>query len=384
MQAPRNGTPASSTPACRLIASVDEAYQRMLDAIAGATHSVRLEMYIFTAEPIGERFRDALTAAASRGVEVKVLLDSFGSARLTNRFWQPLREAGGSARWFNPIRMQSFAFRNHRKALICDGATAFVGGFNIAAEYEGDGIQRGWRDFGIELHGELAAGLVSSFDWLFERADVPHRWLARLGRAKTRRSFTSAHGQLLLSGPGWGKSHLGAAIRADLGRAQEVRIVSAYFLPPRRIRRALREAAHAGRRVTLILPGKSDVLISQLATRWLYRSLLRAGVEIYEYSPQILHAKLFVFDDVVYAGSANLNVRSLSIDYELLVRLPDASLAAEARRQFDDMLELSAPIDRHQWRDRYSAWLALVERAAYFLVARLDPLIAGRQLKYLR
>jgi cardiolipin synthase A/B len=384
MQASPIAKPALANHASRLIASVDEACQAMLDAISAAAHSVRLEMYIFTDEPIGQRFRDALTAAAERGVDVRVLLDAFGSAMLTNRFWQPLREAGGSVRWFNPMRVQSFAFRNHRKALICDGHTVIVGGFNIAAEYEGDGIHRGWRDFGLELSGELTAGLVSSFDWLFERADVPHRWLARLGRAKARRSFTSAHGQLLLSGPGWGKNHLGAAILADIRRAREIRIVSAYFLPPRRIRRALREAARTGRRVTLILPGKSDVWISQLATRWLYRSLLRAGVEIYEYTPQILHAKLFVFDDVVYAGSANLNVRSLSIDYELLFRLPDAALAADARRQFDDMLELSARIDRDQWRVRYSAGLALVERAAYFLVARLDPLIAGRQLKNLR
>lgn len=376
--------PAASVDAYRLIASVDEAYQSMLDAIARATHSVRLETFIFTAEPIGTRFRDALTAAANRGVEVRVLLDTFGSATLTNRFWHALREAGGTVRWFNPIRMRSFAFRNHRKALICDGDMAFVGGFNIATEYEGDGILRGWRDFGVEFHGRLVAGLVSSFDWLFERADNPHLWLARLSRAKVRHSVSSAHGQLLLSGPGWGRNPLHGAIRADIRRARDIRIVSAYFLPPRRLRHALRQAARAGRRVTLILPGKSDVLLSQLATRWLYRSLLRAGVEIYEYAPQILHAKLFVFDDVLYAGSANLNVRSLSIDYELLLRLPNPTLAAEARRHFDAMLELSVRIDQELGRGRYSAWRTLVERTAYFLVARLDPLIAGRQLKYLR
>ncbi len=161
-------------------------------------------------------------------------------------------------------------------------------------------------------------------------------------------------------------------------------MVSAYFLPTWRLRQELRRAARRGAKVQLLLSSKTDVPLMLLASRRLYRSFLRPGVEIYEYQPQILHAKLFVIDDVVYVGSANLDTRSLGINYELLVRIADPKLAAEARAIFEADLKHCRKIERRTWRKSRSFWYRLKERWAYFILARLDPLVARMQVKALR
>jgi len=140
---------ATSRTGFQWLSTVDESMAAMLAGIQGATQSIRLEMYIYTASPIGERFREALVQAAARGVQVRVLLDSWGSVTLSDKFWDSLRQAGGQARWFNPLRVGCYGIRDHRKLVVCDESLAFVGGFNIASEYEGDGVNHGWYDLGL-------------------------------------------------------------------------------------------------------------------------------------------------------------------------------------------------------------------------------------------
>src|SRR5687767_550782 len=137
--------------------------------------------------------------------------------------------------------------------------------------------------------------------------------------------------------------------------------------------------AKRGGKVQIILPGTSDVAISQLASRRLYRMLLRAGVEIYEFQPQILHSKLIVIDDVVYVGSANLDTRSLWINYELVVSLKDPLVASQARAIFEEDLKHSRRIDPATWRKSRSFWAKLKESWAYFILARVDPYMARQQ-----
>ena len=107
-------------------------------------------MYLFDPSPVADQFRDALIAAARRGARVQVLVDAFGSMSLPDGYWESLRAAGGRARRFNPESLNRFGIRDHRKILVCDNALAFIGGFNIAAEYQGDGITSGWRDLGMK------------------------------------------------------------------------------------------------------------------------------------------------------------------------------------------------------------------------------------------
>ena len=135
--------------------------------------------------------------------------------------------------------------------------------------------------------------------------------------------------------------------------------------------------------VRLLLPAKSDVALSQLATQSLYRRLLRAGVEIYEYQPQVLHAKLFVVDGVAYIGSSNLDVRSLRINYELMLRFEQPALGAEALAVFDAALMHARRVELESWQRSRSFWMRLKQRWAYYVLARLDPFIARRQWRAL-
>ncbi len=357
----------------------------MLAAIRGARHSVRLEMYIFRADAMGDAFRDALVEARHRGTRVQVLLDAWGSHELPDDYWAPLTRAGGEFRWFNPLRLDRAIFRNHRKLLVCDEVTAFTGGFNIGAEYDGDGVTTGWRDLGLQVAGPLAAVLAKTFDAMFARADHEHPRLPRwLRRRKRDEPLHSSHADILLEAPSLRRNPIVQLLVEDIQRARQVDIATAYFLPTWRLSRALLHVARTGGRVRLLLPGKTDVAVSQLATRAFYAPLLRAGVQIYEYQPQILHAKLAVVDSVAYAGSANLDQRSLHINYELLLRLPDVTLATEARVIFDDMLQHARPVQPEAWRREWSFWERIKSHWARFLLARLDTYLARRQLRQLR
>jgi cardiolipin synthase len=169
----------------------------------------------------------------------------------------------------------------------------------------------------------------------------------------------------------------------DFSEAKSIDIMSAYFLPNLRLLRELKHAARRGAKVRLILAGKSDVWLMRIATRGLYPSLLRAGIEIYEYEPQILHAKVIVIDDLIYAGSANLDARSLSINYEVLVRIPNPDLAEQAREIFAGDLKHCRRIDRKEYRKGRKPWQSFIERCAFFILARIDPYIAHRQRHHL-
>ena len=348
----------------------DEAFPAMLAAIEAARQTVRLETYIFSDDDLGQRFRATLVRAQQRGVAVKTLVDGIGSHSLPGDFWMPLKEAGGESRIFNPIALKRFGIRNHRKLLVCDECVAFIGGFNISQEYEGDGVTRGWLDLGLRFEGELARDLAASFDEMFALADFRHKRLVRLWRAKQKRAVVFADGQLLLGGPGRGWNPIRRALHQDLARARRAQIIEAYFLPTWRIRRGLARIARWGGEVKLILAGKTDVALSQLAGHSLYRRLFKSGTKIHEYQPQVLHAKLLIFDDAVYVGSANLDPRSLSINYELMIRFENPQMAAEAREIFGAALAHSAPASRMR---RNPLCVLPNPRRRQLRVSRLEP-----------
>jgi len=363
--------------------SGQEAFSAMLIAIESARQSVRLETYTYASGHLGQRFLNALLQAKQRGASVQVLIDAFGSYGLPSAFWASLEAAGGQVRQFNPLSLHRLGIRNHRKCLVCDDRIAFVGGFNIASYYDGDGVTVGWRDLGLSVEGPMAVELAASFDEMFLRAEFQHKRFMRLRRFDAKRVIAAPSRQLLLSGPGRGPHPIKRALRRDLAQARDVIITAAYFLPSWRLRRALARVVHRGGRVRLLLAAKSDIAVSQLAGQSLYRRFLRAGVELYEYLPQILHAKLIVSDDVVYAGSANLDQRSLNINYELMIRFAEKEIANEARGVSTDLLKNCRRITPQEWRKSRTPLRKLREHLAYLLLVRLDPYIARRQWRSL-
>ena len=370
-------------------ASGDEVFTAMLGSIEAARERVVLETYIFADGQLALRFGAVLQAAALRGVKVRVMVDAFGSMELPDSFWQPLRRVGVEVKAFNPLRLGRLGIRNHRKLLVCDGRTAFIGGFNIADEYLGNGVERGWCDVGVRVGGALAAQLEASFDRLYAQADLRQRPFIRLRKTDAKRALVSERAQLLLSGPGRGASPLQRFLRLDLQSAVQVassdrdapavRLVVAYFLPAWRLRRDLQRVARLGGRVQLILAGKSDVAMSQLAARSLYQRLLHAGVEIYEYQPQVLHAKMYLVNDAVYVGSANLDPRSLHLNYELMVRLEGPGARAQADKLFEEILANARPIKSEEWKESRTQWTRWKERFANFILTRVDPYLSLRQ-----
>jgi len=361
----------------RWLPTGEEGLEAMLEAIAGATHSLQLETYIFMPDSLGMRFREALVQARRRGVRVQVLIDAFGSLGLPANFWHPLVQLGGEFRWFNSFRAaERYGHRNHRKLLVADSRLAIVGGFNVGEAYYGDGVTRGWRDLGLQMQGPLAAALEESFSDLFEKAAEPPPAFPHF----LPTADTAIHGgpwTLLLSEPGLGRRAFKRALLHDLSRARDVRIICAYFVPNWRLRRALIRTARRGGRVQLILAGRTDIEVSRLASRSLYAKLLRAGVEICEYQPQILHTKLLIIDHLVYAGSANLDTRSLSLNHELMIRIDNEETAAQARAIFEADRTRSLPINPQTWRASRSFFTRLLEKLAYWLVARIDPHITS-------
>ena len=356
-----------------------EIFPPMLAAINAAQKSVCLETYIFAAGYPGDAFLEALVRAQQRGVRVRVLIDALGSLSLPWSYWEALRAAGGEVRQFNPLSLNRLGIRNHRKLLVCDEQVAFFGGFNIAPEYDGDGLTQGWYDVGLQVGGPLPVQLTGSFEEMFGRAGFRHKRFVRWRKTTAKKRLLMPHEQLLLSGPGRGRSPLKRALHHDLEHANRVQIMAAYFLPTWRIRRQLDDIAWRGGTVELILAGKTDVWISQLASQSLYRRLLRAGVKIYEYEPQVLHAKLIIVDEAVYAGSANLDPRSLSINYELMVRFDEKGMAEQARALFAEARRHCRPVTLESWAKSRSIWRRLKQRWAYLLLVRIDPYLARRQ-----
>lgn len=364
----------------RWIANGVEFSRKLIDALHAAAASIRLETYIYRDDRLGREVRAALVAAAGRGVAVRVLIDALGSVSLPGDFWTPLRDVGGDVRVFNPLALHRLPIRNHRKLIVVDEAVAGVGGFNVADEYTGDGITQGWADLGLATRQRpVVLALARSFDRVFDSVGVlqPQAFMARLRRGQRPPAEQATPStQLLANGPGRSASAFQRALRRDVSQGRDVRMVSAYFLPTWTMRRLLRGAARRGARVQVIVPGRSDVAVSQRAARFLYQTLMRAGVEIWEYEPQILHAKLFLANGAAYVGSSNLDTRSLHINFELMLRVNDPAVVRQGDQLFDSLRSHSRRVDPDTWKSSRH-WLERQrERLAYLLLSRVDPYVA--------
>jgi cardiolipin synthase len=362
-----------------------EVFPAMFRSIDHAVSCVALEMYIFNDDRTGREFRSRLVAAALRNVEVKVLIDAFGSWSLPDVFWEELRQAGGEVRWFRPIRRGMLPFRDHRKLLLVDDSIAFIGGLNIGDEYlYGTGGEPPWRDNALEIRGVEVTRLRRSFARMWSRADRPLRFRFFLTRREHREHLIGMVGggkiRILESGPEDPVQPVRRAYGRLIRRSRvSIDLSMSYFFPPGPVLRALKRAVRRGVRVRLLFPARSDVMIAQLAARGLYGRLLRAGMKVWEYQPAMLHAKLAVIDDTVITGSANLDVRSGRINYELVAAATDPALAARARADFEDDLRSSLPVVHAVWQQR-PLFQRVTERISYWLLARADLFSARTRL----
>lgn len=371
--------------AFRLLKNGIEAFPAMFSAMDAASGCIALEMYIYADDETGREFRSHLVFAARRGVSVMVLVDAWGSRLLPDGFWDELCSAGGMVRWFRPIKKGLLPFRNHRKLLIVDNRIAFVGGVNVADEYyRGREGEPAWRDNVIEITGGEVAVLRRSFSRMWRRSVRPlSRLILRPGRRPPADSaaFVLDGGlRFLESGPGDPVQPVRMAYARVIGNAKrDISLAMGYFFPPGRVMRTLRRAVKRGVRVRVLLPEKSDVPAARWAARGLYGRLLRAGIEVWEYRPSMLHSKLAMADDTVVIGSANLDLRSARLNYELVAVVNDKQLADRARADFEEDLKGSLPIRLDAWKRR-PIIQKIKERFSYWLLARADLFVARMEL----
>jgi cardiolipin synthase len=199
------------------------------------------------------------------------------------------------------------------------------------------------------------------------------RWRSLLTRsARTTPRWVSPDVQVLATGPGQTAGAFQLALREDLIRARDILLVVAYFVPTRGIRKLLRDAAKRGARVRVVVPGTSDVEIARRAARHLYGPLLRSGVEVLEYQPQVLHAKLYLTEQSAYAGSSNLDVRSLYINHELMFRFTDPDIVRRGWHQGELFCSHSRRVDPAVWENR-GGWDKWRDRWSWWLLSKVDP-----------
>ena len=356
----------------RLLNDGGEFFARMLAAIEEARRYVLLEMYLVRSGAVATRFIDALGRAAGRGARVCVMFDGFGALGLTRADRRRLLDAGVELRFFNPLRLGnrlSNLLRDHRKLLLADGRVAFVGGAGLTDDFA-PGARRGpWRELMVEIQGAVIADWQRAFARTWRRCGPelalvePPACEAHADGAAGRLSLSEARQRSVLAN--------GVLRRIDSATARAW-IMSAYFVPSRRFRKALRRAARRGVDVRLLLPGaRTDHPWVRQAARRFYGKLLRNGVKIFEYQPRMLHAKMILCDDWVSIGSSNLDRWSFRWNLEANQEIADADFANTAAAVFAGDFAVSRALSRRYWRQR--AWLDRVrETIAGLLDRELD------------
>jgi cardiolipin synthase len=329
-----NELAVSSVESTRLLVGGGQFFSTLAQRIDEAREHVHIQFFIWRDDARGREMRDHLVAAAKREVEVRVLVDQIGSFGLHRSFFDPLCEAGGKFAWFrtaHPLRNRwVFHLRNHRKLQVIDGRIAFVGGMNMAREYAGEDPDIGpWRDIQIELIGGAAKRLQMAFadDWYFatEEKLLDKRYYPQPGASQR---FLV---QSMPDGPDSPDDPIQMSLVYLLNAARRrVWLTAGYFVPKEPLLTALELAAARGIDVRLLVSEKSDHPLLINVGRSYYEELLRFGVKIFEYEKGINHAKVALIDDQwLMVGSANFDVRSMRLNFELNVLVRDPERASE-------------------------------------------------------
>ncbi len=359
----------------------EERLAALLMLIEEAQHSLRVFYYMFHSDATGMQVRDALIMAAERGVKVELMIDRFGSGAISEAFFGSLVAAGARFHSFSSRFGLGYFIRNHQKMVIADETRALIGGFNITDEYFDRAGDKSWEDLGAVISGPQVAPLAAYYHKLSDLTDDGH--VPFLKMRQLIRNWSAGDGPVrwLLGGPTNRISPWARMLKADMERASRVDMAFAYFSPSQTVLRRIARVVTRGGGAKIILAGKTDNGATMDAARLLYGYLLKRGVALFEYQPRPLHMKLLVMDDVCYIGSANLDIRSLFINMEIMLRIEDATLAAHLRGYIAAMALRSTEQSMAGHRAQGSWFARLKWALSYFLVNSLDYTI-GKRIKF--
>jgi cardiolipin synthase len=350
------GIPFTDGNTVTLLWKGKESFHTIFDFVQKAKELICLEFYIFRNDETGNELAGILQQKASEGVKIYVLYDHFGSLQTPMKFWRALKKAGVRVRASRPFKWTApfhYVYRDHKKVIIIDGVRAFTGGLNIANEYRGYYRLRkikGWRDTGIFLEGPIAKKLLDIFKkswyiWKGAPIDFNRRAEPVPGGLPVIPIFASS---------AKGRRKMRKLLYYSINQASNsIYLTTAYFTPSRRMLQVLEEAVARGADVKLLLPGKTDIVAAYYAGRAFFTKLLRAGVEIYSYEGEILHAKTAVFDGVwSVIGSANLDFQSLRRNDEGTVGILGEAFGRQMKDIFQEDLEQAEQVILDQWIKR--------------------------------
>lgn len=361
-------SPVTDRNQIELLVNGEDIFPPMLEAIEGADETVEFLTFIYWQGEIALQFADALSAAAERGVKVRILLDAFGAKKMSDVLVERLEAAGCEVAWYHPLSwytLKRLNNRTHRKVLVVDREVGFTGGVGIAEEWTGTAQDpEHWRDNHFRVRGPVVRHLHAAFAENWRRATgevlthpIPTKQLAG-GRARAAPLATSPRGK---------ESDIGVMYWLLLMRAQEtIDIATPYFVPDSDMLDAITATAERGVRVRILVPGPHlDKKVVQWASYASFDDLIDAGVEVWEYQPTMMHVKSVVADgrwSVI--GSANFDNRSFELNDELVLLVDDPRLAEEVTEHFEEDLEQSrrmsrAEISRIRLYKRLLIWAAL-------------------------
>ncbi|MGX5820631.1 cardiolipin synthase [Chitinophaga lutea] len=372
--------PITSDNEVKLLINGEEKFPALMEALRAAQHHIHLEYYIFEEDIIGREVMDILMEKAKAGVEVRFIYDDFGSSDINRRFLRKMRAAGVEVYPFYKIRLLAnrLNYRNHRKIVVIDGHTGFIGGINIADRYINEPRFREahpawpfWRDTHLRIHGQGVHTLQFLFmgDWNFcADTDLPI----------TQDFFPDIDVkgedlvQIAASGPDSERSSIMLSFLAAINRAERsVYITTPYFIPNDAIFNALQQAALSGVDVRLLVPGESDSRMVNSAAASYYEPLLACGVRIFRYNKGFVHAKTMVVDDnLSVVGTANMDIRSFDFNFEVNAFVYSTGVNWQLSEAFLQDCLYAEELNLQDWRDR-GRWARFTEA----VVRLVSPLL---------
>ena len=355
----------------------EDKFKQLIEDINNAKTYIHVEYYIFKKDILGKRIIDALTKKAEEGLEVRLLVDAMGSRRLTRKVLKKYINAGGKFSLFFPGILPHvntrINYRNHRKIVVIDGVYGYVGGFNVGKEYINKDPEFGfWRDTHIRIKGDAVDDLNERFllDWCYASCEEIADYSQYISDFKNDCGDVCM--QIVTSGPDHKEEYIKNAYIKIINNAKKnVYLETPYFVPDAPVLEALRISALSGVDVRIIIPGKADHFFMKWAASSYIGELLEAGVKVYSYNNGFIHAKTIVSDSgVMSIGTANMDIRSFKLNFEVNAFIYDDRIAIDGEEQFRKDIEFSQEITKETYNNR-----KLLLRIEESLIRLLSPIL---------
>ena len=351
------GAPIVGGNAVEILLNGEHIFPSVLTGIRSAQRTITYAQYYYEDGPVARDIAEALAERCRAGIGVNVLLDAFGSLNIPAEYVELMRASGCHVVWFRPLSQHVFRRyhkRNHRRILVVDGRVGFTGGAGVSRKWMGNGrTEHHWRDTDVRVEGPIVEYLQAAFveNWL-EATGMVLGGEAYFPRPIEQRG--QVHAQVARSSPAGGSAAMYTTLLLALSSARKsVLVTNPYFVLDERMRDAVLRTVRRGVRIAVLVPAVIDHNIVRQASRAQFGDLLRAGVEIYEYTPALLHAKTMVIDGVWGTiGSTNLDNLSFAFNDELNLFFYDRGVAQQLERVFTDDVQVSRRVTYEAWKGR--------------------------------